>query len=117
MDGMTTEAPMTQRAFVGGATLGSASRLPRNEAVARERSAIESELGTGHQVQAILHETISELESKISPVRSNHPPTDGDRPGREMLGNSTFYTTVYEQNNTTVSAIERLRTLIRELEV
>lgn len=34
-----------------------------------------------------------------------------------MLGNSTFYTTVYEQNNTTVSAIERLRTLIRDLEV
>jgi hypothetical protein len=106
-----------ERSYIGGGIAHSPGRLLRNETVAREKSAIETELHAGHQVQSILHETISELEQKVNPVRTNNPPSDQDRPGREMLGNSVFYTTVYEQNNTTVSAIERLRTLIRDLEV
>jgi hypothetical protein len=106
-----------ERAYVGGGIATSPGRLLRSDAVAREKSAIETELHAGHQVLSILHDTISELEGKVSPVRTNNPPSEQDRPGREMLGNSLFYTTVYEHNDTTVSAIERLRTLIRDLEV
>ena len=101
------------------APLGTATRLGRvgNTTVAREKSAIEAELSVESQLIERLHNLITDLEDRVSTVRSQMPPTDEAREQRDQLGSSQFYHRVFEGNDGIVVAVERLRRLTRELEV
>lgn len=99
------------------APLGSNRVRGLSEAVSREKSAIEHELTTEAELVQILHKAIDGLEQKVTTVRSQMPRTDEARDVRDQMGSSLFYHRVYENNDGIMVAIERLRTVTRELEV
>lgn len=98
------------------ATVGTATRL-RSPSIAREKSAIDSELQATNQLVELVHSAIGTLEEKVSTVRADYPPSDSDRARREMFGSSQVYHRIYESNEGLMIAVERLRRLTQELEV
>lgn len=87
-----------------------------SETVAREKSAIESELHQGAALNELLHNVISNLEEKLAPVRQQNPPQDS-KSDRAQNGVSSFYQVLFSNNATVDNAIARLQHIIRDLEV
>lgn len=113
MEGASAQMSDEPRAYAG-TRLGSL----RNETVAKEKSAIEGELSQQASVASYLHEVITNLEDRLNVVRSNMPKSDRlGRDVRPQLGSSSFYIRAWENTETIGSAVERINTLTRELEV
>ena len=93
-------------------------RDPRlTEAVAREKSAIESEVDMMEKSASALHSSIDDLATRLQPILGESLPQDQVVPERLCRGTSGLCRAL-NQNNLTVSlAIDRLYEIMGRVEV
>lgn len=88
-----------------------------SSAVAKEKAAIDHELGYLAGALEEAHSLIAQLEARVVPVSASQPPSDQEVPAHEYVGSSS----VYDRLHNSVVAIHMLQTriavIVRNLEV
>ena len=112
--------PATQaEEYVGNEVRAVRSNIGRlsQTAVAKEKAAIDHEVGILHRALEDAHQLISQLEAAVSPVSTPLPPSDASMPQHEQVGSSRVYSEIHAAATGVHLLQERIANVLRNLEV